>query len=258
MNFKSIFTYNSQRKIRWKEHLLQNGIESPTLAPLPNILLIMIQKLFEIFTHFVKTEAMFFVLKYLYILLHIIAKGKRNPLISNEIIQVLSEVNNNIDPYIPLFAKAFTLAYEKCEKHICQHPALPLFKAIQYFNPRFIQSNTANHNMEDYRIIKEFYLPTDTLIQEWAIYCGLNESIEEFDDLDLYWRGKRHILPELSSLALIYIWLPVSGVDIERSFSSYKSILSDRRVALKEESIQMLNFLYFNLGSNIDNYDLIE
>ncbi|EXX63311.1 hypothetical protein RirG_153430 [Rhizophagus irregularis DAOM 197198w] len=45
--------------------------------------------------------------------------------------------------------------------------------------------------MENYRIIKEFYLPTDTLIQEWVIYCGLNESIEEFDDLDLYWRGKK-------------------------------------------------------------------
>ncbi|GBC15627.2 hypothetical protein GLOIN_2v1776946 [Rhizophagus irregularis DAOM 181602=DAOM 197198] len=68
--------------------------------------------------------------------------------------------------------------------------------------------------MENYRIIKEFYLPTDTLIQEWVIYCGLNESIEEFDDLDLYWR--------------------------------------DRRVALKEENIQMLNFLYFNLSNNDD------
>jgi hypothetical protein len=48
----------------------------------------------------------------------------------------------------------------------------------------------------------------------------------------------------------------MSGVDIERSFSSYKSILSDKRIALKEESIQMLNFLYFNLGGNV-NYDLL-
>ena len=34
-NFKALFVYNSQRKIRWKEHLLQSGVESPTLAPLP-------------------------------------------------------------------------------------------------------------------------------------------------------------------------------------------------------------------------------
>ena len=111
--------------------------------------------------------------------------------------------------------------------------------------------------MEDYRIIEEFRFPTDSLIQEQTIYCGFSESIEEFKDLDIYWWGKSHLLPELSSLALIYIWLPVSGVDIERSFSSYKSILSDRRVALKEESIQMLNFLYFNLGNSIDDYDLV-
>jgi len=34
-SFKAIFVYNSQRKIRWKEHLSRNNIESPTLAPLP-------------------------------------------------------------------------------------------------------------------------------------------------------------------------------------------------------------------------------
>ena len=106
--------------------------------------------------------------------------------------------------------------------------------------------------MTNYKIVKEFHSPTDILIQEWAIYCGFNESAEELIDLDIYWRGKIHLLPELSTIALVYIWL---GVDVERSFSNYKSILSDRRIALKEESIQMLNFLYFNLG-NI-NYDLL-
>jgi hypothetical protein len=34
-NFKAIFVYNSKRKIHWKEHLLRNSIEDPTLAPLP-------------------------------------------------------------------------------------------------------------------------------------------------------------------------------------------------------------------------------
>ncbi len=185
-----------------------------------------------------------------------LSSGRRHPPVSNDIEQILDGTNYDSEPFISLFSRAFTLAYEKCEKHISNHPTLPLFKAIQCFDPRYIQSNTARHNMGDYRIIEEFQFPNDTLIQEWAIYCGLNESIEEFKDLDIYWRGKSHLLPELSSLALIYIWLPVSGVDIERSFSSYKSILSDRRVALKEESIKMLNFLYFNLNGNID-YDLL-
>ena len=90
--------------------------------------------------------------------------------------------NYNKRPLIEIFSRAFVLAYEKYEKHISNHPALSLFKAIQCFDPRFIQSNTAYHNMENYRIIKEFQFPTDTLIQEWAIYYGFNESIEEFKD----------------------------------------------------------------------------
>ncbi|GET50990.1 hypothetical protein GLOIN_2v1776946 [Rhizophagus irregularis DAOM 181602=DAOM 197198] len=84
-----------------------------------------------------------------------------------------------------------------------------IVKTIITISSRYLQKNRDVVVKMLKIIIKEFYLPTDTLIQEWAIYCGLNESIEEFDDLDLYWRGKRHILLELSSLALIYIWLPV-------------------------------------------------
>jgi hypothetical protein len=181
-----------------------------------------------------------------------LSSGRTNPPISNEINQIFDEIDYETKPFISLFSKAFTLAYEKCKKHISCHPALSLFKAIQCFDPRFIQSNIINHNMANYGIIEEFHSPTDTLIQEWAIYCGLNESVEEWTDLDVYWRGKVSLLPELGVLALIYIWLPVSGVDVERSFSSYNSILSDRRTALKKESIQMLNFLYFNLDGNID------
>jgi hypothetical protein len=53
----------------------------------------------------------------------------------------------------------------------------------------------------------------------------------------------------------MYIWLPISDVNVKHSFSSYKSILSDRRVIFKEENIQMLNFIYFNLNNNNNNHD---
>jgi hypothetical protein len=62
------------------------------------------------------------------------------------------------------------------------------------------------------------------------------ELEEEFEndefDLNIYWKSKINSLPNLSKLALEYIWLPVSGVDVERSFSAYTNILSDRRHAL--------------------------
>ena len=73
------------------------------------------------------------------------------------------------------------------------------------------------------------------------------EIFEEGDlDLNQYWQQKRNNLPNLSKIALIYIWLPISGVDVERSFSNYKRILDDRRRSLSENSIEMLNFLYYN------------
>ena len=118
-----------------------------------------------------------------------LSSGRRNPPISNEMEQIFDGANYNKRPLIEIFSRAFVLAYEKYEKHISNHPALSLFKAIQCFDPRFIQSNTAYHNMENYRIIKEFQFPTDTLIQEWAIYCGFNESIEEFKDLNILYIG---------------------------------------------------------------------
>ena len=71
-----------------------------------------------------------------------LSSGRRNPPISNEIDQLLEESNYDKGSCISLFSKAFASAYEKCEKHISHHPALSLFKAIQCFDPRFIQSNT--------------------------------------------------------------------------------------------------------------------
>src|SRR6185369_3597647 len=53
------------------------------------------------------------------------------------------------------------------------------------------------------------------------------------------------------AIALKYVWLPVSGVDVERSFSIYKSILTDKRTALKEDSIKKLNFMYFNFSDEL-------
>ncbi len=112
--------------------------------------------------------------------------GKRNPLISNNIIQLLNKANCSVESFILIFSKAFILAYEKLKKYISNHPALLLFKEIQCFDLRFIQSNTINYNIANYRMIKKFHSFSNTLIQEWTIYCELNDSVEEFKDLNMY------------------------------------------------------------------------
>ncbi len=70
-----------------------------------------------------------------------LSSESRNLPVSNEIKQILDETNYNQEPFIELFSRAFVLTYKKYEKHISNHPALSLFKAIQCFDPRFIQSN---------------------------------------------------------------------------------------------------------------------
>lgn len=156
--------------------------------------------------------------------------------------------NFEMESYITMFREAYQLAFNKFKKHIDQHPALSLFKAIQCFDPRFIHIQQSRHNISLYSEIPEFKLPNNQIIQEWGIYCGLNEDFSNTEnfDLDIYWKEKTRSLPNLSNLALDYIWLPVSGVDVERSFSTYKNILDDKRHLLSEASIAALNFMYFN------------
>ena len=67
-----------------------------------------------------------------------------------------------------------------------------------------------------------------------------SETFSEDFDLDKYWHKKMALLPNLSKIALVYIWLPVSGVDVKRSFSAYNRILADNRHALPENSLRIL------------------
>jgi hypothetical protein len=173
--------------------------------------------------------------------------GANDPLISTEIIAKCDSQRVDPNMFKPHFKQAYQLALDKWNKHIQHHSALPLFRDIQCFDPRFIRMQINRQNIISYTNIVEFQNPANVLLDEWSIYCRMEETIEEGElDLDKYWNEKSTILPNLSKIALIYIWLPVAGVDVERSFSNYKSILSERRMRLSEKSISMLNFLYHN------------
>ncbi|CAJ0630962.1 2808_t:CDS:2 [Entrophospora sp. SA101] len=84
-----------------------------------------------------------------------------------------------------------------------------LFKEIQSFNPNL--SELLQKNISLYSYIKEFINPED----EWIIYSEDNEFLVKGLDLNKYWNDKQLILPLFSRIALEYMWLPVSGVDVE-------------------------------------------
>jgi hypothetical protein len=175
----------------------------------------------------------------------LLKSGIMYPSLSEEMKLKLQVEQVSVDHFTDIFVDAFKIALQKFEKHILNHSALPLFEAIQCFDPRYIHSQIERTNILLYSIIPEFKIPNLNLIQEWGIYSNLNEIINSEKDFDLenYWIEKKNILPTLANIALIYIWLPVSGVDVERSFSIYKNILSDRRYQLSKESIIMLSLI---------------
>ena len=51
--------------------------------------------------------------------------------------------------------------------------------------------------------------------------------------------------PLLCKIATESIWIPVTSVDVERSFSNYKDLLNDRTKRLTEENTRRLMILYY-------------
>ena len=114
--------------------------------------------------------------------------------------------------------------------------------------------DTSRNDIHRYSVITEFGNPSDELLWKWAIYCGsVGEIVEKNINLNLYWVGMQKILPILSSIALDYIWLPVSSCSVERSFSMYNNLLNSDRQNLSCESLKQLTMLYFNGDDCSDN-----
>ncbi|CAG8778566.1 9349_t:CDS:1, partial [Rhizophagus irregularis] len=155
---------------------------------------------------------------------------------------IISHYFNPPDFY-PVFRLAFEAAFNKFNAHIPSHPTRSLFLAAQIFDPKYILLGPLERkNLRQYSAIRELANPSDELLCEWSIYCGLQleNSVGEIN-LEEYWMNLGDKLPILSKIALDYIWLPVSSCSVERSFSIYNNILDENRQNLSEDSLKGLN-----------------
>ena len=80
--------------------------------------------------------------------------------------KVTHDFGVSLDYYIAIFKEAFKLSLDKFKKHIENHPAVPLFKAIRCFDPHYIQSNFNYHAFSTYFVIKEFNNYSDNLMNK--------------------------------------------------------------------------------------------
>ena len=137
--------------------------------------------------------------------------------------------------HVKSFQKVFGLSLKKLEDHLDKHPAWPYYKAVRVFDPR--QLPILDHDIAKYDDISGLKIPTAELHEEWLIYMQLPpSSIPTPLSLPSFWECMQDRFPLLTEVALQSMWMPVSSVDVERSFSIYKHLLDDRREGLTEEN----------------------
>ena len=87
------------------------------------------------------------------------------------------------------------------------------------------------------------------VMDEFLIYTNLPASeLQEVsvDDLHQFWISQKFRFAKLSSIAGKIIWFPVSSVDVERSFSRYKTMMTDKRTCMTEETTRQWVILMYN------------
>ncbi|XP_041480924.1 uncharacterized protein LOC121428390 [Lytechinus variegatus] len=143
------------------------------------------------------------------------------------------------------FNKVFKAAADKITKHLDQHPAMPFYKAARIFDPRQLVSISLD--IDDYQHAIPDLTAAAIQTEEWLMYTHLNPShIPEPLNLTEFWKSMSVRFPGLASIAMDAMWMPVSSVDVERSFSQYKHILDDKRENLTPENTKMMTMLYYN------------
>jgi len=72
---------------------------------------------------------------------------------------------------------------------------------------------------------------------------SVNESPK---DIISYWNTLKNHFPSLAEMAKIYLQFPIANCSVERSFSMYRYIYSERRKSFKEVGLKTHLFFAYN------------
>ena len=65
-------------------------------------------------------------------------------------------------------------------------------------------------------------------------------------NIPAFWNANKSRFPLLEQIANKVIWIPVTSVDIKRSFSQYKHLLNKQCESLTLKNTKQLIMLYYN------------
>ena len=135
------------------------------------------------------------------------------------------------------FKNLYKLAWKKLDTQIKEHESMNFLKAVRIFDPQ--QLPMLSKKIEDYeKFLSDLNPQNITLHKEFKKYLQCNLVIDGEKSLIEYWKSLANSFPNLSKIVIKYLNTPVTSVDVERSFSMYRDILTDKRCRLKESSIE--------------------
>jgi hypothetical protein len=203
-------------------------------------------------------------------LIHIIIFFAKNTITLYDLIRILERTNKpqvhllynriealkaNLKANSHLFP--FQSALTKLEHHWKIHPAKELIQAAHYFHPRnamladmetpYRDLAKMNHIIPFFELEKDY----DELFRQWRKYWNTKHIILEEEksfDIIQWWNdfGEMYQCERLASIVRRVLSIPVSGVDVERTFNKYRDVFSDRRKRLNEETTSALTNLHVN------------
>lgn len=151
-----------------------------------------------------------------------------------------------------LFSKLWCDMHSKWSIYKRNYPTILSFKSIRIFDPRQSTKMGNLQSLEHQTCLKPWIEGNEEiLLNEYSQYCKAIHSIN-FDsmpnfDLSCHWQSYQTTFPHLTALAIRSIWLPVSSVEVERSFSKYREIFSERRRKLSPAAMKVLSALHCNI-----------
>lgn len=140
-------------------------------------------------------------------------------------------------------------------KHLDRFVCLDFFKAVRAFDPIQMKGFIAADKQDFAQYGPYLNLPeTLIVLEEWQLYldeCRRGDLPQPENGfvgtaLSLWWESKKDVFPTLSKFAHYYIWQIISSAEVERSFSAYTNIFTDKRQSLTPENISDFLFVLFN------------
>ena len=102
------------------------------------------------------------------------------------------------------------------------------------------------HDIDSFAAIKDSQDPSIDLLKEFQIYVSYQDDLPDPFNISAFWNANKSRFALLEEIANKVIWMPVTSVDAERSFSQYKHLLNKQHGSLTLENTKQLTMLYYN------------